>query len=207
MPGFLGVEDRRDLLVGDLETPAPQRAFFGQTPGMDDMHVRAVPLGKRGCKLHDRPIERHAGLVLGRGIDRGEDLARLAGLTVPEAVKTLSETRVRVQTIGFAPSQPYLGELPPAWDIPRQTELTPRAPVGALTVAIRQLVLFAVSTPTGWRHVGQTGFRTFRKNAVQPFALTPGDEMIFPSVSKHEFEKILAQDSAGNGGAERETLS
>ena len=71
-----------------------------------------------------------------------ETAAAAAGLSVPEAIASLTTIRVRVQTIGFAPGQPYLGVLPEAWDIPRQQDLTPRVDIGALVVAIRQLVLF-----------------------------------------------------------------
>ena len=95
-----------------------------------------------------------------------------------------------MQTIGFAPGQPYLGELPEAWDIPRQTALTDRVPIGALTVAIRQLVLFSVSTPTGWRHIGQTAFRPFRPDAETPFVLRPGDEVIFEATDRECYERL-----------------
>ena len=44
------------------------------------------------------------------------------------ARRSLSEARVRVTALGFAPGQPYLGELPEAWDIPRQQALTPKVP-------------------------------------------------------------------------------
>ncbi|MEO0918798.1 MAG: allophanate hydrolase subunit 1, partial [Pseudomonadota bacterium] len=110
------------------------------------------------------------------------EAAALAGLSVADAIASLSSTRIRVQTIGFAPGQPYLGELAPAWDIPRQTGLTRRVPVGAVTVAIRQIVLFSVSAPTGWRHVGQTAFQAFRPGSTSPFPLMPGDEVLLPAV-------------------------
>lgn len=133
-----------------------------------------------------------------------EEAAAKAGLTVAEAVQTLSETRVRVQTIGFASGQPYLGELPPAWNIPRQTDLTPRVPVGALTVAIRQLVLFAVSTPTGWRHVGQTAFKAFRPEGDTPFVLSPGDEVVFEAADPEAYPDLEA--SGPDGGATYEPI-
>ena len=136
-----------------------------------------------------------------------EEAAAAAGLDPDEAVKQLSSARVRVLTIGFAPGQPYLGELGEAWNIPRQQGLTKSVPAGALVVAIRQLVVFTNATPTGWRHVGQTGFRTFRQDQPTPFALTPGDELEFPSVSRAEFDKLCATDASGNGGAEREVLA
>lgn len=136
-----------------------------------------------------------------------EEAAEVAGLTPEEAIRQLSTARVRVLTIGFAPGQPYLGELDPVWNIPRQQGLTKSVPAGALITAIRQLVLFTNASPTGWRHIGQTAFRTFRKGAPQPFALTPGDELVFPQVTHAELEKIISTDATGNGGADRESLS
>lgn len=136
-----------------------------------------------------------------------EEAAGVAGLDPDEAIRQLSTTRVRVLTIGFAPGQPYLGELDPIWNIPRQQGLTKSVPAGALVVAIRQLVVFTNATPTGWRHIGQTAFRTFRQEADHPFALRPGDELVFPQVSPAELAKIHRTDTTGNGGADREVLS
>lgn len=136
-----------------------------------------------------------------------EEAAKLAGLDPDEAIKELSEARVRVLTIGFAPGQPYLGELPQNWDIPRQQGLTKSVPASALIVAIRQLVLFTNASPTGWRHVGQTAFKTFRPQSDTPIALSPGDELCFPSVPRAELEKIMASDDGGTGGAETEVLA
>ncbi|MGA9252332.1 MAG: carboxyltransferase domain-containing protein [Roseobacter sp.] len=135
-----------------------------------------------------------------------EEAASVAGLDPDEAIRQLSTTRVRVLTIGFAPGQPYLGELDEVWNIPRQQGLTKSVPAGALVVAIRQLVIFTNATPTGWRHIGQTSFRTFRQNTAQPFALTPGDELVFPPVSREKLQDIMERDTSGNGGAEQETI-
>lgn len=133
-----------------------------------------------------------------------EESANAAGLTLGQALEDLTQTRVRVQTIGFAPGQPYLGVLPPAWDIPRQQDLTPHVPLGALVVAIRQLVLFSVSTPTGWRHVGQTPVRLFRPEDDEPFLLRPGDEVEFHAISREEFDIISENDPTG--GVQRQAL-
>lgn len=135
------------------------------------------------------------------------EAADLAGIDPDTAIQQLSTTRVRVLTIGFAPGQPYMGTLGPNWDIPRQQGLTKSVPAGALVAAIRQLVVFTAPTPTGWRHVGQTAFQNFRQTAEQPFALTPGDELLFPQVTPEALSKIIKADTSGNGGAERETLS
>lgn len=142
--------------------------------------------------------------VFGTGLaPQLDEAAQAAGLTPEEAVTSLTRATVRVQAIGFAPGQPYLGELPPAWNIPRQTELTSQVPAGALAVAIRQLVLFPVPAPTGWRHIGQTCFRLFRPEADEPFVLRPGDEVQFDPVDAETLERLKAD---ANGGARAEVI-
>ena len=126
-----------------------------------------------------------------------DEAAAAAGLTRDAAIESISNTQVRVQTIGFAPGQPYLGELPDCWDIPRQTKLSDNVPACALVVAIRQLVLFSVTTPTGWRHIGQTAFRLFRPEADAPFVLRPGDEVQFTPTTPEELANMAARDPDG----------
>lgn len=134
-----------------------------------------------------------------------EEAAAVAGFDPDEAIRQLSASRVRVLTLGFAPGQPYLGELSEAWNLPRQQDLTKRVPSGALVTAIRQFVLFTNPMPTGWRHVGQTAFRNFTLDAPDPFALSPGDELIFPAVERAAFDKISDEDRFG--GAEQEVIA
>lgn len=143
------------------------------------------------------------------GTDRAPELAEaaeLAGQTIEQAITDLSTTSMRVLTIGFAPGQPYLGTLPDYWNIPRQTKITPNVPAGSLVTAVRQFCLFPYATPTGWRHVGATGFLSFRPKSERPFPLSPGDEMIFDPVTEAEFLKIESSDQSGNGGAQTEML-
>jgi inhibitor of KinA len=135
-----------------------------------------------------------------------DEAAAAAGLSGQEAQASLTAARPRVLTIGFAPGQPYTGQLGPEWDIPRQTALTPRVPEGALVVAIRQLIIFSAPTQTGWRHIGQTAFRCFRPEAQDPFALRPGDEISLRAITPAELERIRAGDQTGQGGAEMEVI-
>lgn len=136
-----------------------------------------------------------------------EEAAALAGVDADEAVRQLSNTRVRVLTIGFAPGQPYMGELASHWNIPRQQGLTKSVPGGALVVAIRQLIIFTSASPTGWRHIGQTAFETFRPMDQNPFALSPGDELMFPAINRAEYDRIKSGATAANGGADREAIA
>jgi inhibitor of KinA len=133
-----------------------------------------------------------------------DDAARLAGMSPAEAVAGLCAAPLRVQAIGFAPGQPYLGQLPPAWDLPRQKDLTPRVPEGAVVVAIRQAIVFSVTTPTGWRHVGQTALRLFRPDHADPFLLRPGDEVLFQPAPPDALDAL--RRSGPDGGAMAEAL-
>lgn len=130
-----------------------------------------------------------------------KDAAEAAGLSPCEALNELTSVTTRVMTIGFAPGQPYLGQLDRHWDIPRLSSLTAQVPKGALIVAIRQLIIFTAPNPTGWRHIGQTAFECFRPEQASPFALRSGDEIRLRDISANELSKIKAKDHTGNGGA------
>lgn len=163
-----------------------------------DWYAAPLPPGRRFWRV---PTVYGTGLA-----PQLAEAADLAGMSEAQAIDSLSAARVRVLTIGFAPGQPYLGPLGDEWNIPRQTELTPQVPAGALVLAISQFVLFSASTPTGWRHVGQTGLQLFRPRSGNPFALRPGDEMQFFRVSPAELER-LQQDDPDRGGAIAEEIA
>ena len=135
------------------------------------------------------------------------EAAEMAGIDAETAIRQLCDKPLRVMTLGFAPGQPYLGSLSENWNIPRQTGLTKRVPIGAITVAIRQIVLFSTSTPTGWRQVGLCGFKAFRPEAESPFALRPGDEIRFQAIARDEYANLQRCDKTGDGGAVFEALA
>ncbi len=153
------------------------------------------------------PARRRWRIPAAFGGGHGPDLEAVAdaiGLTPAQAVAEFCASRLRVLAIGFAPGQPYLGLLPQRWDLPRLPALTPRVPAGALVVAVRQVVLFANPSPTGWRQVGRCAFRPFRPEAEAPFPLRAGDEVMFEPVSGQEFDRLRA---AGQDGARLEELA
>lgn len=148
-------------------------------------------------------------IPVGFGPDNAPQLAEaasLAGITVDQAVEEITAQRLRVIALGFAPGQPYLGMLPPHWDIARQSELTPQMPNGALVAAVRQLIIFAADAPTGWRHIGQTAFRVYQPDAPDPFAFQPGDAVQFCAVGDAELIALKGRSDT-NGGAQVSVVS
>ncbi len=194
--GWEGVEESATSLVSTYLRFDPLHVDISALSDLtyallDEQDWYAAPLPD-GRRLHRIPTV--FGTDLAPQLD---EAAQAAGQSRDQAIQTLSTTQVRVTTIGFAPGQPYLGTLPPEWDIPRQTALTPLVPVGALVVAIRQLVLFSVSTPTGWRHIGQTAAQLFQPSSQRPFLLRPGDEVLFPPIERGAFEALKTDPTGG----------
>ena len=196
-----GVEESATSLVSafmrfDLAAcdHAGLRARLNQLLASRDWYDAALPDGRQLWRV---PV-----VFGGKHGPQLAEAAKLAGQTVEDAIATLCAQPVRVQTIGFAPGQPYLGQLPENWDIPRQTGLTPQVPEGALVTAIRQLIVFSASTPTGWRHIGQTGLHLFRPGSDTPFLLRPGDEVLFSPAD--DLDRLR---SAPDGGAVSERLA
>lgn len=130
-----------------------------------------------------------------------EDAAALAGLSPQAAIAEISATDLSVLAIGFAPGQPYLGHLSPGWDMPRQRDLAPQVPAGALVVALRQIVLFANPSPTGWRWIGTCAFAPFRPDRADPFALRTGDRLRFAPTDADTIARLRAGQTDGLGGA------
>jgi len=154
-----------------------------------------------------RPAERVWKIPAAFGGEHGpglEEAAELAGMSAEEAIEQMLATPTRVLAIGFAPGQPYLGLLPEEWNLPRMSEVAPNVPQGALCVAIRQLVLFTNASPTGWRQVARTAFRTFRPEADDPAPLKPGDEVRLVRASAEEMDALL-DGGDPDGGASCET--
>jgi inhibitor of KinA len=196
--GWAGVEETAPALVsvfvrfdpravGPAEMAGRLRAFLASRDWP------AEPLG--GARRLWRVPTVYGGA---EGPQLGE-AAAMAGLGEDDAVREIAGARLRVLAIGFAPGQPYLGELPERWALPRQTGLTPEVPEGAVTVAVRQAVLFANPSPTGWRWVARTAFRCFRPEAAEPFPLRPGDEVRLEPVTAEAMARIRAEDPAGGG--------
>ena len=133
-----------------------------------------------------------------------EEAADLAGVSPEDAVAEVTGQTLRVLALGFAPGQPYLGFLPKHWDIPRQTDVTPQVPQGAVVVAVRQVIPFANAAPTGWRQIGRTAFRCYDPSMNPPLPLKAGDEVRFQPVSASELARL---EGDARGGAEAEVLA
>jgi inhibitor of KinA len=214
--------NRRALAFGARLAAAPPEGVEEVAPSLGGVYLRLDPLRADHGAIEARLrvlIDDEAASTAATarrwtvpavfGGANGPDLDAVAaavGMGADEAVADLIARPLRVMAIGFAPGLPYMGILPERWEIPRKAGLTPKVPAGGVVVAVRQAIIFPADTPTGWWHVGQTGFRGFRPGAAEPFLLRPGDEVSFRPVPAEELRALMAGDPEG-GGASFETLA
>lgn len=193
-------------LPGVVETASSLGSVLVRLDGAEGPVRRTLDtlLGDRDWADAPLPPARRWRIPCSFGGADGPQLAEAAGMAdmgEAEAVEALTANPVRVLALGFAPGMPYLGILPEAWDLPRQSGLTPKVPEGALVVAVRQFVLFGTEAPTGWRQVGRTAFGCFEPSRPRPIALAPGDEVRFVPVAPDALRAAAASDSERHGGA------
>lgn len=107
----------------------------------------------------------------------GADLADVAagwGVTVPEAVRRISGTALRVAFCGFAPGFAYLTGLPESWAVSRLASPRPRVPAGSVALAGPYAGIYPSESPGGWRLVGRTDVPLFDVRRDPPARLLPG---------------------------------
>lgn len=194
--------------VNDLLRRAPLPGVLSFQPGLASILLRFDPGETDRARLIERlaeilhesgdaapaPAARTWRIPAAFGGAHGPDLeatAALAGLSTQAAVEQVLSTPLRVLAIGFAPGQPYLGLLPEPWSLPRLETITPQVPRGTLAVAVRQMVLFANASPTGWRSLARTAFCPFQPMKDNPAPLRAGDEVTLVRASADELEALL----------------
>lgn len=122
-----------------------------------------------------------------------QEVARQTGLSTAEILDALTGTVQSVYMLGFAPGQPYLGDLPEALSIPRRQNPVGKVRAGSVLTATARTVVYPVENPTGWYVVGCTPLPLFRPDDEFPTLLQPGDEVVFEPISKNEFQRLYDQ--------------
>lgn len=144
------------------------------------------------------------------GADFAPDLshvAQWAGVTSDEVVSDLIDAEQIVYMIGFAPGQPYLGDLPERLAIPRKENPVSGVPRGAVVTATGKTVIYSQQNPTGWHVVGRTPVPLFDLTRPKPVLLAAGDKVRFRRVEEREFSEIAAAIADDSYDVQREASS
>ena len=134
------------------------------------------------------------------------DVSKWAKLPIPEVIDIITATPLYVYMIGFAPGQPYMGDLPQELAIPRRKNPLLSVPRGSLVIATGLAVLYPIDNPTGWYVVGQSPIRLFNPHLNDPVLLRPGDTISFLSVDRDEYGSIASAVADGMYTLEKESV-
>jgi inhibitor of KinA len=114
-------------------------------------------------------------------------------ISIEELVELHTQKSYRVFMIGFLPGFAYMGNVSDKIATPRLEK--PRAQVaeGSVGIAGNQTGIYPLTSPGGWNIIGKTPLQLFAaKKALQENSsavlFQPGDEVIFKSISKAEFD-------------------
>lgn len=111
-----------------------------------------------------------------------DEVARRAGLSVPEVVRRHAARDYFVYAVGFTPGFPFMGDVDPTIRTPRLDEPRKRVPAGSVGIADAQTGVYPMASPGGWRLVGRTASQIYDPRRQEPFLLEPGDTVRFVPV-------------------------
>jgi len=146
---------------------------------------QAQPIREEAGRLHEIPVW-YAGEDL-------DEVARLCGLSVAQAVELHSGRDYRVGAIGFAPGFAYLGELDERLALPRRATPRTRVPAGSLAIAERQTAVYPQASPGGWHLLGLTPVRLFDPQREPPCPFALGDRVRFLPIDEAAFRRAGGQ--------------
>lgn len=118
------------------------------------------------------------------------DVASWAGISSVDVCDDILKVEQSVYMLGFAPGQPYIGDLPERLNIPRRKEPVLGVASGSVVIATGKTVIYPVSNPTGWHVVGRVPVKLFNSESGRPVLLSPGDKITFRAVDYEEFLKL-----------------
>ena len=129
------------------------------------------------------------------------DLAHVAaasGMDEDAVIAAMVEVTHHVYMLGFAPGQPYMGDLPPVLNIPRRENPVARVEKGSLVTATGLTIIYAVPNPTGWHVVGRTPVEIFNLARDEAILFKPGDKVRLRRIERDEFNAVSAQVTDGS---------
>ena len=124
-------------------------------------------------------------------------VAGASGLSAEQVVTAMLDTQHHVYMIGFAPGQPYMGDLPARLNIPRRESPVPRVEAGSLVTATGLTIIYPVANPTGWHVVGRTPVQIFSLDRDEAILFKPGDRVILRRIDRAEYDELSSRVSTG----------
>ena len=122
-----------------------------------------------------------------------ENVASYGGLSIADAIKLHSSVQYRIYMLGFCPGFPYMGHVPKQIAMPRLPTPRTSVPAGSVGIAGHQTGIYPIAIPGGWRIIGRTPIRVYRKADSRPFLFNPGDSVRFESIGQEDFDRLSSE--------------
>jgi inhibitor of KinA len=118
-------------------------------------------------------------------------LAATKNITVHEVIRLHTSKNYKVYMLGFLPGFSYMGEVDEKIAMPRKPQ-PENIVAGSVGIAGKQTGIYPLVSPGGWQIIGRTPLKLFDVTRDEPTLLRAGDMVQFYSISKNEFEEIIA---------------
>lgn len=118
-------------------------------------------------------------------------LASTKNIAVEEVIQLHTSKNYKVYMLGFLPGFSYMGEVDEKIAMPRKPQ-PENIVAGSVGIAGKQTGIYPLVSPGGWQIIGRTPLKLFDAIRDEPTLLRAGDMVQFYSISKNEFEEIIA---------------
>ena len=123
-----------------------------------------------------------------------QHLSTTKNISIDEVIQIHTAKQYKVYMLGFLPGFAYMGEVDEKIAIPRKAQPV-NIMAGSVGIAGRQTGIYPLASPGGWQIIGRTPLKLFDATKEEPILLSAGDKVQFYSISKNEFEEIIATES------------
>ena len=123
------------------------------------------------------------------------DVAAMAKISPQDVARLHSRTTHYVYALGFAPGQPYMGDLPEQLHLPRRKDPRGEVATGTVAIATGLTVVYPFANPCGWHVIGRTPMALFDHARTPPNLVSPGDMVECYSIGLDDFERLQAESA------------
>lgn len=118
-------------------------------------------------------------------------VAQASGLSADEVIALHSGSEYRVYMLGFLPGFAFMGDLPPALNLPRRSDPRTAVPAGSVAIAGALTAIYPWQSPGGWHLLGLCALPLFDAGRESPALLAAGDRVRFRPQPDTEYRRLL----------------
>lgn len=206
VPAYSSLTIHYDVMALRKKTPQHQTVFDWMKQQLEERLQQPVQQDSKEDRLVKIPVcydEEFATDI--------QQLAATKNISVDEVIQIHTAKTYKVYMIGFLPGFAYMGEVDEKIALPRKPQPVNMAE-GSVGIAGKQTGIYPLASPGGWNIIGRTPVKLFKAPPnlparealdseslnmadIKPTLLSAGDMVQFYSITKNEFEIIIATES------------